>query len=241
MASLAKISERCFEIQRDLEYTAKNSHDTVKYYSQWAQDYESDEMAVGYSIHIKIVEFLETVLSNEDLNLNKSSKIIDIAAGTGLVGEILRAKKFNGQIDAHDGSEGMLQVAKEKKGIYNTTFCHVIEPNSTMPVQLSSGLYDILIVCCAMVRSNVIHQECLHQFVKCVRRGGVILFSVRNPLHQVELDFNVALAKVSFSLEQSNVWQLLDVKYVKSYRSNFAEMKEDRNPGAFLYCYKRLD
>ena len=237
--STLKLSKRCIEIQRDLEYNAKNSHDTVKFYSQWAEDYENDELAVGYNIHLKIVEFLETVVHDSKLKLNKSSKIIDIAAGTGLVGEVLRKRGFSGQIDALDGSQGMLQVAKEKKGIYNQAFCHVIEPEIEMPAELSSGQYDILIVCCAMVRPNVIHQECLQHFVNCVRPGGVIIFSLRNPLHQVELDYNVELTKVAFRLEQAKTWQLLDVKYLKSYRANFSEMKEDRNPGAFFHCYQK--
>ena len=237
--STLKLSKRCIEIQRGLEYNAKNSHDTAEYYNEWAEDYENDELAMGYINHLKIVEFLETVIAGHKKELNKSSKIIDIAAGTGLVGEVLRKRGFSGQIDALDGSQGMLQVAKEKKGIYNQAFCHVIKPETEMPAELSSGQYDILIVCGAMVRPNVIHQECLQHFVNCVRPGGVIIFSLRNPLHQVELDYNVELAKVAFRLEQAKTWQLLDVKYLKSYRANFSEMKEDRNPGAFLYCYER--
>ena len=185
------------------------------------------------------MEFLETVLADSNIDIEKCAKVIDVAAGTGLVGEALRAGGFTGEIDAHDGSEKMLQIAKEKN-IYNRTFCHVLKPDIIMPQELSSAYYDILIVCGAFVRSNVIHQECLKHFVKCVRPGGIIVYSIRNPVHQVELDFNIELAKVAFRMEQSKTLKLIDVRYLKSYRESIADLNEKCTLGLYLYCYQRL-
>jgi len=77
-------------------------------YDQWAENYEKDGKTFDENPPSKIVEFLETVMKDSSIELSKSSKVIDIAAGTGLVGEFLMARGFTGEIDAYDGSNGML-------------------------------------------------------------------------------------------------------------------------------------
>jgi len=181
----------------------------VSLFDQWAENYEKDKNYFGYNSPTKMVEFLEKVMTDSSIELSRSSKVIDIAAGTGLVGEALRGKGFTGEIDAHDGSNGMLQIAKEKNGIYNRTFCHVLDPDVDIPEELSSGYYDILIICGGLVRTNYIHQDCLKDFVNCVRPGGVMIYSIRNPVFQVELDFKIEVEKVMFRLEQTETVKLL--------------------------------
>ena len=66
---------------------------------------------------MSLVDFLEDVLKNEP-TFNTSSTILDIAAGTGLVGIELRQRGFVGQIDGHDGSAILLEVEKRKGGVY---------------------------------------------------------------------------------------------------------------------------
>jgi len=75
-------------------------------YDDWSEDYENDELILGYKVHISLVDLLEDVMKIEP-GFSKSSKILDVAAGTGLVVKELLKRGFNGQIDAHDGSENM--------------------------------------------------------------------------------------------------------------------------------------
>ena len=70
-------------------------------YEQWAEDYENDEGLLDYNLHILLAEFVEDVLKTET-HITKSCSVLDIAAGTGWVGEALRMKGFKGQMDAHD-------------------------------------------------------------------------------------------------------------------------------------------
>ena len=217
-------------------YTARNSKDTMDLYDEWADNYDNDENALGYKLPLLTVEFLEEVLAEN----NKSSvKILDLAAGTGFVGGILRCKGFDGIIDGHDGSEAMLQIAKTK-GIYNRTFFHIIEPDTSMPKELSCGYYDVVVICGALNRCNMLRPECIQQFVNCVREGGLIIFSLTTANRQFELDFNIEVQRVSFQLECSGAWSLFDMKYLNTFRDNIAEDKDETAIGAYLYCYTRL-
>ena len=65
----------------------------------------------------------------------KTARVVDIAAGTGLVVEILREKYgFTGIADGVDGSQGMLDKAKER-GIYNQLICSKLGDGSVMPLE----------------------------------------------------------------------------------------------------------
>ena len=117
-----QLSDAGIQASRDLEYNAKTSHDTVSFYNAWAYDYEKDQQKMDYCVPQDLVKFLERVIAdNSGVDVTKSSSVIDIAAGTGWVGEILRQRGFIGKIDAVDGSKNMLKMAK-KKGVYDGIF-----------------------------------------------------------------------------------------------------------------------
>ena len=68
----------------------------------------------------------------------KTARVVDIAAGSGQVVEILRKNYgFTGLADGVDGSQGMLDKAKER-GIYNQLICSKLGDGSVMP--LESGM-----------------------------------------------------------------------------------------------------
>ena len=229
------LSENCYKMVIDLQ-NAKTSQDTVEYYNEWANDYESDENALNYRLHIELVEFLEAVWTEN----NKSTlKILDIGAGTGLVAEVLRKKGIGKQIDAVDGSDKMLEKAK-KKGLYDSTYCHVVETKTDMPAELACGSYDVVTLCAAMMRTNMIQPGCVRHFVNSVRPGGLIVFSLTTPIRQEELEFNITLERESFRLQQEGRWQLVNMRFVKKYRDSMVERTDEKNISAYLYCYKRL-
>ena len=79
----------------------------------------------------------------------KTSKILDCAAGSGLVAEILREKYgFTGHIDALDGSQEMLDKA-EVKNVYNGLICSYIGDGNVIPVEdsKSSSLVRNMEIC----------------------------------------------------------------------------------------------
>ena len=73
--------------------------------------------------------------------VDRKATIFDCAAGTGNVAELLRRDYgFTGEIDALDGSQEMLDIAKAKD-LYNNLYCCFIGGGRRMPIDDSE--YDL--------------------------------------------------------------------------------------------------
>ena len=92
----------------------------IKFYDDWADTYDEDLVVVGnYTGHIKCVEaFLK-------LDLNRNISILDLACGTGLLGEEVGRHGYE-LVDGLDGSLGMLGQAR-KQGIFRDYILAVVE------------------------------------------------------------------------------------------------------------------
>ena len=101
-------------------YALKTPQDAKRLYAAWADTYDDDfSDAQGYLIPREVVRVFA--------GAGGHGPILDVGAGTGLVGEGLAAVGI-GPIDALDLSEDMLRVAKGK-GVYRNFFAaDVTEP-----------------------------------------------------------------------------------------------------------------
>ena len=208
-------------------------------YDKWAENFEEDVEILGYNLHVSFVDFLEDALKNEH-TLNKSSTILDIAAGTGLVGKELRQRGFVGQIDGHDGSANMLEVAKRKDGVYKNLFCHMIDPYSALPDQMASQSYDIVTVCAAMGPAGCIPTKCINQLVNCLRVGGILVFSIKLTPRLTDFEFRFAVERECFDLAGQGCLELLDVRLCKNYIKAVLGTEMRVAPTMHFYCYKKL-
>merc|ERR1712050_298116 len=95
--------------------------DCRKAYGDWAGEYNQDVTAIGYVAFNSITETFDSSMKKYFGAQRKSLKILDVGAGTGLVGKNLRERGYT-CIDALDVCQEMLDVAKEKK-IYNKLIC----------------------------------------------------------------------------------------------------------------------
>ena len=93
-------------------------------------------------------------------------KIIDVAAGTGLLGEEIYKLGFT-NIDALDSSPGMLNEAK-KKNIYKRFFCCPVD-DQRIP-EINTGEYDALI-CVNAFGNNHITPTALAEMCRIVSKG----------------------------------------------------------------------
>ena len=110
----------------DLEsaYALNSPDDAKRLYAQWAQTYDSDfGDAQGYLIPRDIVRIFK--------DAGGRGPVLDVGAGTGLVGEGLAAAGI-GPVDALDLSPEMLQVAKAKD-----VYRGCIAADVTKPLDLS--------------------------------------------------------------------------------------------------------
>ena len=72
----------------------------------------------------------------------KDAKVLDCAAGSGIVAEFLRARHgFTGVIEGFDGSQNMLDKAALKK-VYQKTYCCFVGDGHKLP--MADSTYRLL-------------------------------------------------------------------------------------------------
>lgn len=106
----------------DLEgaYALNSKEDTKRLYAEWAETYDSAfGEAQGYLIPREVVRIFTS--------LGGQGPVLDVGAGTGLVGTGLMAAAV-GRIDALDLSEDMLEVAASKEVYRNLIAADVTQP-----------------------------------------------------------------------------------------------------------------
>ena len=89
---------------------------TSKFYDDWAESYDSQFVKAKAYIYPK--KFAEYFVNHAGLDLNP---VINIGYGLGLVGEALRMKGWNSEIDSINISRNMPKMAKAKK-LYRNLF-----------------------------------------------------------------------------------------------------------------------
>lgn len=104
-------------------------------------------------------------------------RILDVAAGTGLVAKELREFGFR-HIDALEPSEAMLKEAK-KAHLYENYFIEYISQSQTT---ISENSYDV--VTGSGLYANEAHVPCeaLYEMIRLVKPGGLIVLCGRNHL-----------------------------------------------------------
>ncbi|XP_033109292.1 uncharacterized protein LOC117110635 [Anneissia japonica] len=104
---------------------------------------------------------------------NKSSRILDFAAGTGLFGKILHSNGYT-NIDALDGSALSIEQAKNEN-IYTKLMVEFVEDKG---LSIDNDSYDAL-VCYGGFAYNHLPVTVLSEWIRCVKPGGYIINSFR--------------------------------------------------------------
>nr|XP_002129333.1 methyltransferase-like protein 27 [Ciona intestinalis] len=205
---------------------------TSDHYNEYANHYEEDCMKLGYTEPKVATDMLKQVMSNfEDENL----QVLDVAAGTGLVADNLRALNFQGKIDGIDGSAKMLEKAKEK-GNYRNLVEEFILPDKPLPYDDSS--YDV-VICLGSLSVPHVQPEAIKEFMRVTKCGGLIIFSVATTSRSA--GYEKKLAEIAKSMEGSLQWE--NARTVKGaiFEVNY-ETKDPENTktGTSFYLYKKL-
>jgi len=114
-------------------------------YDEWAETYDHDLKTIGYPGPLNTVKIVKKLLPN------KSAKVLDLAAGTGIVGEVFKDEGYD-NVDGSDMSAASLEIAKQK-GVYRRVFkCCMGEEN----LDSEDSVYDaITVVGCWSIPINV--------------------------------------------------------------------------------------
>lgn len=143
-------------------------------YKKWAETYDKDLAKLDYQVPqivaLKTNEFLE----------RKDARILDIAAGTGLVGLELRKLGYT-KLDALDGSQEMLDKAKVR-GVYDRMYCCMLGQQYTVPIETNT--YDCLTIGGAFVPGHM-KGDSLPELIRITKAGGLIIALISEKYHAI--------------------------------------------------------
>jgi len=146
-------------------------------YDNWASEYNKDVAARQYDGPEYIVEYLMELAEAGKIAISPTTpdfKTIDVACGSGLVGQALHNKGFQ-HIDGTDLSQGMI-VEAHKSGAYQTLIAWQ-DLNNPLPFFLH-GQYD-LTVCCGVFALDFVEPKSLQHLMQVTKSGGVIIMSTK--------------------------------------------------------------
>jgi ubiquinone/menaquinone biosynthesis C-methylase UbiE len=143
-------------------YRETTPEKTTQLYTKFVKQYDDimDFESFAYlGDRIAVEAFVE-------LGLDKSIRILDVAAGQGRVAKLLRSNGYE-NVDALDGSIEMLEVAQSQR-IYQNYFHCVIDKDTVLP--FGDNTYDATIAAGCMGMAHVCI-EVVGELVRITKSG----------------------------------------------------------------------
>ena len=149
-------------------YALKTPEDSIKLYKKWAQTYDSDfALDSSYQSPKKISSFFEKYSKNTD------TPILDVGAGTGLVGELLNVKGKK-EIIGIDISSEMLDQAKLKD-----CYTSLIEADITRKIPLKNNSIGAVVSAGTFTHGHV-GPEAFDELLRITKPGGLFVLSINS-------------------------------------------------------------
>ncbi|GAB1607707.1 uncharacterized protein LOC115223152 [Argonauta hians] len=177
-------------------------------YNEWADRYENDLGPNRYRGPDIVAQTLTNLFHNEATRA--TIKIIDVAAGSGLLGEKLRTLNFQ-NIDALDPSDGLLEVAK-KKQVYTNFFCKYFD----LELDIPNDSYDLLVISGGMGEGHI-PASAVPKMADLVKPGGHVVIVMRKEYLSYVLDYKDKLIPMFKSLEEEKKWLMVSKEEVQNY------------------------
>lgn len=164
-------------------------------YAEWADHYDADLVeGEGYVGHLEAVELLAPTLPAE------GARVLDAGCGTGLVGVEL-AKRCTATIVGADYSPEMLARAKAT-GVYDQL--RRVDLNEALA--LPDDDFDA-VVCAGTLTVGHVGPGALAGFVRVVKPGGHVCFTVREEAWQQD-DYQAVIDR----LDAAGAWEAVEVR-----------------------------
>ena len=154
------------KIGYDDAYSLKTPEDSIKLYKKWAKTYDKDfALNSNYLSPKKICSFFNKFAKNYD------TPILDIGAGTGLVGELLY-RTGNKKIIGIDISSEMLDQAK-LKGCYDS----LMKADITKEIPLISNSIGAVVSAGTFTHGHV-GPDAFDEMLRITKPGGLFVLSI---------------------------------------------------------------
>ena len=156
-------------------YEADTKEELLVAYKAWAPTYDEDSIGMfGYAAPDSAARMLSQLLGED----GHSANILDVGAGTGLVGERLWARGHR-NLTGVDISPAMLEIARHKKCYDEGLICCDLEDDDMCRQCLPDSHYDAA-VCVGTITPNHVGRKALDTMVRCVRPGGLLCIALRD-------------------------------------------------------------
>jgi len=150
----------------NLAYSIKTPEDSIKLYNDWAKSYDKDFVKKSnYLSPLKISNFFKKHSTIND------KPILDIGAGTGLIGKYLN-KNNNKNIIGIDISSAMLKKAELKK-----CYSSLIAADVTKKIPLENNSIGAVVSAGTFTYGHV-GPEALDELLRVTRQGGLFIISI---------------------------------------------------------------
>lgn len=187
-------------------YEANNKSELIEAYGAWAETYDTDSIdRFGYTAPEVTAKCLAKYTQPE-------SRVLDLGAGTGLVGEFLAKEGFT-NITALDLSDDMLAVAR-KKDCYKEFLVMDAEA-----LDINDDSYDVGISV-GTFTPNHFGLKAMNEFVRVVRPGGIVCLSLRDDF---VADISNGFANHLKELEKAKILDPLLTTPSQLYTRNISE------------------
>ncbi|XP_069102353.1 methyltransferase-like protein 27 [Argopecten irradians] len=187
-------------------HVTRSREDMATYYDSWSSKYDEDLCAAGYRGPSIAAEALAELYPDT----RDTVYILDVASGTGLVGEQLVKQGFL-MIDALDPSQGMLDKAKSK-GVYKGMICAYFNEKE---LDIKAGSYDAITI---VGGCNDTHLTCgcLMEAIRLIKPGGFFLMCTR-PMLLKKVEDREPFETWMENIEKEGKWKCIRKEIVPRY------------------------
>ena len=151
----------------DRVYGARDVESLRSAYDEWAGDYDADLVAgLGWDAPVQAAAHLARHLAQRD------APVLDVGAGTGLVGEALAGHGF-AHVEALDLSEKMLATCRAK-GVYRGFH----QAQLGLELLLPSDHFAAVVAVGVLTEGHA-KPDCFDELTRVIRPGGRLVFALR--------------------------------------------------------------
>lgn len=201
-------------------YSLKTPEDSIKLYKDWAKDYDKDFAEnTNYLSPLKISNLYKKYSKITD------KPILDVGAGTGLIGKYINKDKTNKDIIGIDNSPEMLKVAESKKYYYR-----LLEADVTKRIPLQNNSIGSVVSAGTFTHGHV-GPIAFDELLRVTKPKGLFVLSIH-----CELFIKAGFKKKLYKLKDKITKPIL--KIFKIYGKN--NNNKHGNDKAYALIFRKL-